>query len=75
MVTWQKQHRSFNIHFQFLWRLNKLIIIIEMYITFMSQANIELKLPLVDVHLPEISLSIGRFNTAIFRGYFKPLGA
>lgn len=46
-----------------------------MYITFMSQANIELKLPLVGVHLPEISLSIGRFNTAIFRGYFKPLGA
>lgn len=41
----------------------------------MSQANIEFKLPLADDHLPEISLSIAQFNTAIFRGYFKPSGA
>lgn len=41
----------------------------------MNQANIKFKLSLANDHFPEISLSIGQFNTAIFRGYFKPLGA
>lgn len=41
----------------------------------MSQVSIEFNLPLADDHLAEMSLSIGRFDAAIFRGYFKLLGA
>lgn len=72
IVSCQKGHRpSFDIHsFSF-----QDFLISEKYLTFTWQAIMEFKLPLADDHLPEISVLIRQFNAAIFRGYFKPLGA
>lgn len=72
IVSCLKGYRpSFDIHFHFLERF----IISEKHFTFMQQAIMEFKLPLADDHFPVISVLIRQFNAAIFRGYFKPLGA
>lgn len=72
IVSCQQLNRpSFDIHsFSF-----QDFLISEKFLNFTWQAIMEFKLSLADDHLPVISVLICQFNAAIFRGYFKPLGA